>query len=111
MRPPRLVSPVPRVTFRWWRAWTRHWYDVAMPAVLRSMWRAPDGSLGLVLYNISPKAQPVRIALDDPEYGLTGRARIVLNRVYPAGGDLQPRDLVLSYTVPGRSPAVLEIGP
>ena len=67
LRPPSLDVPsevVPVVR----RAKT----DVTMPVVRHSLWRAPDGSLGLVLTNWTAKPQRVDAALRLADYGLEG---------------------------------------
>jgi len=54
-----------------------------MPAVLNSVWRAPDGTLGLVFCNVNTAADKsdVRYKMDVAKYGLPkGRIYIVIRR-------------------------------
>ncbi len=82
-----------------------------MPVVEGSMWRAPDGAVGLVLYNYSAEPQEVVVDLGDSQYGLAGTKQV--NAVYPAeikamkmatGHD---RRTQLQVTVDAESPLVV----
>ncbi len=42
---------------------------VRMPTVLQSLWRAPDGSVGLVLTNWTGQRQSISLSVDPSEYG------------------------------------------
>ena len=68
LRPPKLDVPSRTV-----RVVRRRKVDVTMPVVRHSLWRAPDGSLGLVLTNWTAKPQRVDTALRLADYGLKGQ--------------------------------------
>ncbi len=77
LRPLRLARPLPSVQTRRYHGPKRVMSTPAvLPAVLSSVWRAPDGEVGVVLVNISGK--PIdfigRFSLSD--YGLSERPRI-----------------------------------
>jgi hypothetical protein len=115
LREPKLINPVPEINVKWYIGWTEKYYDISMPAVLCSFWRAPDGNLGLVLYNISPEDQQISLILDDPGYGTDSAARSKIICLYPVGGEtsawkfLDKPNMTLSCTVQARSPMVFEI--
>jgi len=109
LRPPKFLNDVPRFDIR---SWDTEFSDgvvrVLAPAVERSLWRAPDGSLGLVLVNYSSKAQEVvldssfagaatRMTLID-HTGITGRRRL-------------DRDVPLRIMVPAGQGLAVEIVP
>lgn len=59
LRPPKILSIVPRQTLNKWEgAYGMH--KVIAPVLERSLWRAPDGSLGLIVANYSDKQQRVK---------------------------------------------------
>ena len=41
-----------------------------MPAVINAVWKAPDGTLGLVFCNVSESEQQTAYTIDVAEYGL-----------------------------------------
>jgi hypothetical protein len=115
LREPRLLRPAPKMNLKWYIRWTTRSYDISMPAVLSSLWRAPDGNLGLVAYNISPNEQQVSLILDEPDYGIEKGASVRITRIYPfqakssEAKSLNQPSLTVSCNVPPRSPIVFEI--
>jgi len=115
LRAPAFADAVPTVDFRWYVSWGKDYYDVALPEVLHSLWRAPDGNLGLVLYNIGSAPRTVSIVLNDPDYKLASMDALHCKPVYPATGtDVNAAQLpgggfAIKATVPPASPLVLEI--
>ena len=95
---------------RWYRSWGTSYFDITLPSVLCSLWKAPDGRIGLVLYNISARDQPVDITIPG-EQALADRAASVL---YPQDGSLKPTVTKQAGTATGirttlapRSPAII----
>ena len=74
------VSHTGTNTVKWSRGWSDEDYDVTQPDVLTSAWQAPDGSLGIVLYNTTLLPIECDVALDDREYKTAGRS---FTAVYP----------------------------
>jgi len=115
LREPLFVHPVPELNVKWHIRWTKTYYDISMPAVLCSVWRAPDGNLGVVLYNISSQDQQISLMLNDPGYGIDKAARRRMVCLYPVQGEaggwksLEEPNITLSCTVRARSPLVFEI--
>lgn len=70
LREPKLVTESPDIKFNWYISWRENFYKIATHPVLVSAWEAPDGTLGLVLYNVSTSEQTVSVDLSSPEYGL-----------------------------------------
>ncbi|HEX40840.1 MAG TPA: hypothetical protein ENN81_02110 [Phycisphaerales bacterium] len=115
LREPRITSHMPELDVKWYIRWTTDYYTVTMPAVLSSLWRAPDGRLGLVLYNISDRDTSMSLLLDDPDYGLRQADALRITALYPAHGEaggwmpLRGPSIALRLVVPARSPAVFDI--
>jgi hypothetical protein len=110
-QPPRLEAPEITVDFLVRGIYTaperEHVVQRRMPAVLASLWTAPDGRLGLALANISPDAQQVCWRSADtrpgqPTHLIDGRGRAPLGRVADDG-------LVFEGAIPGRSVRVIEV--
>ncbi len=68
LRPLEYKGEMPSVAGQWtvWRAKQR----VELPAVMNSVWRAPDGTIGIALTNMSAKAVKARFEFKGAEYGL-----------------------------------------
>ena len=87
-----------------------------LPAVRHSFWRAPDGSLGLVLHNIDATPHTLTLRLSDPAYGLADGNSLRITSVYPPDAeDVQCARtgkgvFDLTIRVKGTSPRVVEVG-
>ncbi len=67
LRPPTVDYNGSRM-IKWTRNWSDEDYSVIQPDVLTSAWKAPDGTLGIVLYNTSTLPWEGEISLKDAEY-------------------------------------------
>lgn len=93
LEPPPL--DVPKQTVRLVR---KRKVDVPMPVVRRSLWRAPDGSVGLVLTNWTDKPVDVDLKLEPARYGLDGS--LLLQTLWPtAESRARPVDGEISIDV------------
>jgi hypothetical protein len=83
---------------------------VSMPVVRHSLWRAEDGSLGLIVTNWTRQPQKVDLALDPADYGLNGS--YVWQQLWPATSE-KPKSggetLRLALTLPPRSVRLFEV--
>lgn len=112
-RAPELAAPEITVDFLVRGIYTppeqEHVVQRRLPAVLASLWVAPDGRLGLALANIGPEAQQIAWRAEDARPGqqtylIDGRGRSLMGQV-GAGG------LVFEGAIPGRSVRVIEVAP
>lgn len=105
LRPAPVVNGVPGSTAKWTQD-----IPVTMPEVVHSLWRAPDGTLGLVAANWSNTAHSVLFEVDLKQAGLDANAAAITD-LTPA----QPPRRVegsmvqLSVDMPARSAKVFEI--
>lgn len=68
MRPLVLTEPLPTVDCVWRYTDTP---EHTLPVVFNSVWKAPDGSVGIVLFNITDQPQEIAYRSDLAECGLT----------------------------------------
>ena len=59
LRPPKILNQIPKQTLNRWEDSSHGLVKVIAPTVERSLWRAPDGSLGLVIVNYSDESQEI----------------------------------------------------
>jgi hypothetical protein len=111
MRPPVMLSPKKRIDLRWWRAWSKSTYKVDVPVVMSSLWKAPDGSYGLVLYNVTAKAVPVKVQLSSQE--LRNLRNVKVKSLWPKNLKVSTSNQagapLVSCTVPAQSPVIVQI--
>ncbi len=114
LRQPRMLKELPQIDVKWHISWNEPFFDVALPAVLHSVWRAPDGALGVVAYNIDVKPHTITMSLGIKEYGLADGARYSCVPLYPKDGT--PLSLkngkdgyVFEIEIPPRVPMVYEL--
>jgi hypothetical protein len=103
---------VPKVVGQWavWRTKQK----IELPAVMNSVWKAPDGAIGIALTNMSAQPVAASFAIDLSRYGLAGTKRLV-SELSEKGW----RDIGTSYTsiytrsehMPPRSVRFLAITP
>ena len=82
----------------------------SLPAVLASLWTAPDGSQGLALANISRDPQPI---LWKAEGALAGQPVHLIDyegRCAPPWDTAGSDGMVFEGAIPGRSVRVIEVG-
>lgn len=112
LRKPEIVSPNEFLPVKWHISYSKRYYEVDMPAVLCSAWRAPDGKLGLVFYNISDKARQLKLKLNRKEYGLPESGGLFTG-IYPGDGQLKLENsgdnVILTVSIPAAAPAVYEL--
>lgn len=77
LRPP-YISDVPDITTA---EFSRTNNLCTLPSVAASSWRAPDDTVGIVITNMSEKAQKCTITFDPEEYGLTDASTLM--QTYP----------------------------
>lgn len=112
LRPPKLIGAPPLVPVKWYRSYSQNYFDVLLPPVMTSVWRAPDGRFGFVAYNITLTPQSIRVSLANPEYQLPAEGKLV-----PVAGQFSKGTLtkdeqgkpVLELQIEGASPAVYAI--
>jgi lysophospholipase L1-like esterase len=113
LRPPEIISANELLPVKWHISYSEKYYDVNMPSVLGTAWRSPDGKLGIVLYNISDKAQKISLKLDCREYSIPKDKNVQFTSLYPEGktltADINKDYAVLTAEVPPLSPLVFEL--
>jgi hypothetical protein len=96
----------------WYRGWSDRKYEVALPAVLRQAWRAPDGQVAVTLYNITGQSQSVTLALTSADQGVSA-ASTAIQPLWPADAQChaawQVDHLALTATIPPHAPMVVAI--
>lgn len=115
LRPPLLDPPAREIAVDWGISWGRGAFPIVLPVVQHALWRAPDGRVGLVLYNLGDERQTVTLRLEQAATALPQAQLLNPVWVYPAPSaalELQtrPREngVDLTVTLAPRAPAVLE---
>ena len=81
LRPPALVTEVPTLTQQvWYQKQT-----VALPAVLASAWKSPDGEVGLVFVNCHTETVDFEYRVDTVEYGFPSKIALKRSILTPDG--------------------------
>jgi hypothetical protein len=111
MRPLTVTRPLPEVKTTWrFNDTPEH----IMPAVINSVWKAADGSIGIVLANITAQPQSISYRFDLAEAGLKG-SKFALRQIdgpQPQGmGTMTGKVVERTDTVPGQSVSIIEIKP
>ncbi|MBT3379722.1 MAG: hypothetical protein HN742_36475 [Lentisphaerae bacterium] len=109
LRPPAYTTSPHTMDLRWYRAWREHYYDITLPTVLRSLWRAPDGSVGLVLYNISAEDQTADVTIPNSSIPAGKPARMTYPDETPDALSVEvgPKSIRVKAPLPPRSPALI----
>lgn len=105
LRPPEVMGDIPELTIPWGIGWGESFYTVKSPSVISSAFQAPDGNLGIILYNLEDNTRRISIKLDDREYQASDKNFTV---VYPAELEFEKRENVLSLIIPAQCPVIIE---
>lgn len=83
------------------------------PVALAGAWRAPNGNVGIALASIHDQKLALRLPIDAPAYGLTGRCGLYRtdHKSRHRAGVFDPRTPVLPVELPPRGICVLEFCP
>lgn len=86
-------------------------YHIDMPAVIASAWRGMNGSLGILLANVSDEAREVEVTPPLAKTDLNAFAGYVVKTYGPEGltSTERPTSTVRKVTIAPRSAAVIEM--
>ena len=94
------------IPVKWHKSYSANYMHVLLPAVLGSVWEAPDGKKALVLYNITEKPDQSVVSLKgNLENSLSGVSRV--SSVFP--DDVAIKDATVTLTLPPRVPIIMEL--
>ena len=108
LRDPVLTGNFPRYK----TVWTNFSTDIPVdwPSVKGSLWKAPDGSLGLALVNLNTATQKVTFTISRRDSGI-GAAPVLVSDLYPLGMCpdilLPAGTLTSTVTLPAQSAVML----
>ncbi|HIE51165.1 MAG TPA: hypothetical protein EYP85_05355 [Armatimonadetes bacterium] len=107
-------EPVPQVHGRW-NKWGGGTWPANLPAVLGTVWRAPEGTIGLVLTNVSDEPQMFTFPLPSPrKRGTEGDALLLVRCLTPQGSmptGLGKKEAVRTEVLLPREVVMLEVEP
>ena len=103
LRQPEIISDIPELMIPWGIGWSQNVYEVKSPAVLTSAFRAPDGTMGIVLYNLDHKPHNISVKLDDRECQAAE-----YKVVYPEQLSVTGNGNILKLIIPAQCPVIIE---
>ena len=85
-----------------------------MPAVINAVWKAPDGTLGLVFCNVSESGQEASYTINVTQYGLPASGKYTVTELHENGasrvvGTCEESTFSRTETIPARRALLLEI--
>ena|GEM_PF-2409316 len=108
LRFPKLTGDFSRIKFTWHNFGTKIPTD--WPAVQGSLWKAPNGSVGLALVNMHTQPQTVTFNLNRGDLGF-GKGAVKMSALYPkklfADRTITTASLKQTVTLPARSAAMV----
>jgi len=111
MRPLEPEVPIPTISLRWF--FFGRTVDVTLPLIMSSVWKAEDGTLGLILTNISTMPQLAVYRVCPEEYGLPAGKGYLVSRITEKGtvkmGEYESAEIPVKKLLPGRSVLMLQV--
>jgi len=108
LRSPKLTGDFARYKTTWRNFGTE--LPIDWPAVQGSLWKAPDGSIGLALVNLHSQPQTVTFDISRADAGI-GNGAVKLTSLYPVGicpdAIISGKSLKHTITLPAQSAAML----
>ena len=105
LRQPEIISDIPELMIPWGIGWSKNVYEVKSPAVLTSAFAAPDGTLGIILYNLDEKSHRISVKPNIGECQTTNKKFTV---VYPAELTINCKKDALDLIIPAQCPVIIE---
>ena len=104
LRQPVIKSNLKQLRVKWHRSYSAVYYDILMDAVLGSVFKGPDGSYALVLYNISEQVAKVNVNLNN---SLPNKKYTTL-AIYPAKQKFkQTSSRTIDVELPSQVPVII----
>jgi len=114
LHPPISETPLPTVSAVWRFPWSPRGYKATMPVILSSAWKADDGTVGIILTNISQTTRAVSYIINAEEYELSGD-KYIINYVTESGvvrtEEQRGPKFILRIIVPAGDFLILQIVP
>jgi len=110
LRPPQ-DTKLKKIPINWYRAYSKRFWKIELPVVMSSLWKAADGSFGLVLYNPTAQFQKIQLKLTAKE--LRAVKNLKLTSIWPknikAQFYIKNGYVIINCTVPPQSPAIIQL--
>ena len=108
LRPPATQTEVPLLPVKWDRAYGPRYWNIQLPQILSSMWKAPDGSRGLVIYNIGENEYSTGFVLPRADYGALKKFRVLYPEKLKYTATVGNDKTLIKINCPARVPVVIE---
>lgn len=110
LRPPQ-DDKLKKIPINWHRAYSKRHWKIELPIVMSSLWKAVDGTFGLVLYNPTAQSQAIQLKLTAKELRAIKVPK--LKSIWPknlkATASKQSDYVIVNCKVPPQSPAIIQI--
>jgi hypothetical protein len=112
VRPIEFITAIPEVSLE--ENVMKKMWSVLIPVVQHSVWKAPDGSLGVIMVNTSPKSMELEYRIDMETYGFNNRSGFTVKEMSSPGSetssDHYPGFIINRVDrIPARSVLALEV--
>ncbi|NOZ24428.1 MAG: hypothetical protein GXP25_25400 [Planctomycetes bacterium] len=109
LRPLKFTNDIPIAKGEWTR-WRRK-ITVEMPAIQSSVWRAPDGTVGIAFTNVLKSEIPASYVFNTLAYGLPEAKEYILSEITEQGekeiGRVQGPRISRTETIPGHKARII----
>jgi hypothetical protein len=106
LRQPVIHSDAKPLRVKWHRSYSASFHDILMDPVIGTVFRAPDGTYGLILYNISEKSLKIKADLRKS----LPSGKFFTKALYPAKQKfLQKNQVEIELDVPARLPVIITL--
>ena len=111
MRPLKFDTSFPTIDLNW--TFIQKTVKVTLPVVMSSVWKADDGTLGIIFTNISETPQLVAFKIDLKDYGFPQGKKYTVSRITEKGKEKMDEygstEIQFKDLLPGRDVLMLQI--
>ena len=111
MRPLKFDTSFPTIDLNW--TFIQKTVKVTLPVVMSSVWKADDGTLGIIFTNISETPQLVAFKIDLKDYGFPQGKKYTVSRITEKGkekiDEYGSTEIQFKDLLPGRDVLMLQI--
>ena len=108
-RQPETTKELPLLPVKWDRYFGPSYWNIQLPQIFSSMWKAQDESCGLVAYNIGEKGLTTEFVLPHADYGKLKTFKVLYPEQLEYSTKIEKNKTFITVNCPARVPVIIEM--
>ena len=108
-RQPETTKALPLLPVKWDRYFGPSYWNIQLPQIFSSMWKAQDESCGLAAYNIGEKSLTTEFVLPHADYGKLKTFKVLYPEQLEYSTRIEKNKTFITVNCPARVPVIIEM--